>query len=281
MALDMEAKAIICLTASGRAMNLIAKYRPPMATYIVSPDTAVAGACRAVFGLMSICMDFEGQAPKEVTRRVVEYINAVGGAPPLRDGDQLVVVHRRTMEMGNVLDDQRLAARLMIVGDHDTVEIPYKAGLQGESTVICRSTKIGLDTLLDADKFKHIVRKTKILCTLGPKCTSVEMLGKLIDAGMNVARFNFSHGDHASHKEVRLLTASFHFLEAGQRGATCASRRSSLRTRAHVSSRVDLSAAVLRCPGNDCDNLAGAGPVQAAAHREGISVSHAAGHQGT
>lgn len=45
-------------------------------------------------------------------------------------------------------------------------------------------------------------RKTKIVCTLGPSSWSEEGLSKLIDAGMNVARFNFSHGDHAGHKEV-------------------------------------------------------------------------------
>jgi len=42
-------------------------------------------------------------------------------------------------------------------------------------------------------------RKTKIVCTLGPACWSQENLLKLIDAGLNVARFNFSHGDHKSH----------------------------------------------------------------------------------
>ncbi|MFU8792908.1 MAG: pyruvate kinase [Acholeplasmataceae bacterium] len=44
-------------------------------------------------------------------------------------------------------------------------------------------------------------RKTKIVCTLGPVSESVEMIGKLIDAGMNVARLNFSHADHNEHKK--------------------------------------------------------------------------------
>ena len=39
-------------------------------------------------------------------------------------------------------------------------------------------------------------RKTKIICTLGPAVDEQEMMEKLIKAGMNVARFNFSHGDY-------------------------------------------------------------------------------------
>ena len=45
-------------------------------------------------------------------------------------------------------------------------------------------------------------RATKIFCTLGPACWEVEQLEELIHAGLNTARFNFSHGDHASHREV-------------------------------------------------------------------------------
>ncbi|MCX7787000.1 MAG: pyruvate kinase [Spirochaetes bacterium] len=43
-------------------------------------------------------------------------------------------------------------------------------------------------------------RKTKIVCTLGPSSDSVEVIRQLVLMGMNVARFNFSHGDHEEHK---------------------------------------------------------------------------------
>ncbi|MFA6554461.1 MAG: pyruvate kinase [Candidatus Paceibacterota bacterium] len=43
-------------------------------------------------------------------------------------------------------------------------------------------------------------KKTKIVCTIGPATESEENLRKLIDAGMNVARLNFSHGDFAEHQ---------------------------------------------------------------------------------
>lgn len=43
------------------------------------------------------------------------------------------------------------------------------------------------------------MRKTKIICTLGPAVNNAELIRKLIHAGMNAARFNFSHGSHEEH----------------------------------------------------------------------------------
>lgn len=45
------------------------------------------------------------------------------------------------------------------------------------------------------------MRGTKIVCTIGPASESEEMLIQLVNAGMNVARLNFSHGDHEEHKK--------------------------------------------------------------------------------
>ncbi|MDG6224332.1 MAG: pyruvate kinase [Candidatus Thermoplasmatota archaeon] len=46
------------------------------------------------------------------------------------------------------------------------------------------------------------MRRTKIVCTIGPSCSDIDMLTELREAGMNLARLNMSHGDHAFHKRV-------------------------------------------------------------------------------
>ena len=58
------------------------------------------------------------------------------------------------------------------------------------------SRNLRLRVNLDEEQKKNHQRLTKITCTIGPKTKTPEMLHKLMNAGMNVVRMNFSHGTH-------------------------------------------------------------------------------------
>ena len=45
------------------------------------------------------------------------------------------------------------------------------------------------------------MKKTKVICTMGPNSNDRELMRKLIQNGMDVARFNFSHGDYEEQKQ--------------------------------------------------------------------------------
>jgi pyruvate kinase len=57
------------------------------------------------------------------------------------------------------------------------------------------------------------IRKTRIVCTIGPACSEPDVLEKLVQAGMDLARLNFSHGTHSGHlgslREIRRLSKKF------------------------------------------------------------------------
>lgn len=53
------------------------------------------------------------------------------------------------------------------------------------------------------------MRKTKVICTIGPACEDANVLSEMCYAGMNVARLNFSHGSHEEHqKKIDLINAT-------------------------------------------------------------------------
>ncbi|HAQ03092.1 TPA: pyruvate kinase [Candidatus Nomurabacteria bacterium] len=63
-----------------------------------------------------------------------------------------------------------------------------------------------------------MIKKTKIVATIGPATSSVEMLSKLLKAGLNVMRLNFSHGDFKEHQE-KLNNFKIAMKNTGIRGA--------------------------------------------------------------
>ena len=84
--------------------------------------------------------------------------------------------------------------------DYQPESIMPPSRLAGDHNVITmRSTGISTAMIMQD---QPMVRKTKIVCTMGPKCWDEETMAELIDEGMSVARFNFSHGDHEAHQAV-------------------------------------------------------------------------------
>eukprot|EP00429_Kryptoperidinium_foliaceum_P066440 CAMPEP_0176051294 /NCGR_PEP_ID=MMETSP0120_2-20121206/25501_1 /TAXON_ID=160619 /ORGANISM="Kryptoperidinium foliaceum, Strain CCMP 1326" /LENGTH=101 /DNA_ID=CAMNT_0017384735 /DNA_START=68 /DNA_END=369 /DNA_ORIENTATION=- len=57
-------------------------------------------------------------------------------------------------------------------------------------------------SMLEHEQKDSPFRKCKIICMMGPSCWEVEKLVQLIDAGMNICRLNFSHGDHEVHGNI-------------------------------------------------------------------------------
>eukprot|EP00899_Mesostigma_viride_P024158 jgi/Mesvir1/4927/Mv25062-RA.1 len=191
---DIGARFLVVVTSQSQPARYMSKYRPEMPVIVVTSNHKVARQASAQFGLVAM---YEQSITSigAIILRLVAFCKRRGlgkGVSLLESSDTIVLVHG----IGELDNPNALTMQVADLGQQQL----YKyAGYEGVLTYTIRSTKIGLDMLRDS---VWSVRKTKIICTMGPKCWSEDMLGQLMDAGMNVCRFNFSHGSHEGHLEV-------------------------------------------------------------------------------
>uniref|UniRef100_A0A0E0JLZ6 Pyruvate kinase n=1 Tax=Oryza punctata TaxID=4537 RepID=A0A0E0JLZ6_ORYPU len=119
-------------------------------------------------------------------------------APRWGGGSAGVARGRRESAVTSVISRApRLDAEVLPVSADDDADVKEEANFQHLKAIQQLATSSN-----GVWSKPNVRRKTKIVCTIGPSTNTKEMIWKLAEAGMNVARLNMSHGDHASHQKV-------------------------------------------------------------------------------
>ncbi|GIL77051.1 hypothetical protein Vretimale_3233 [Volvox reticuliferus] len=204
-AIDMKAALVAIVTDTSAPIRAVAKYRPPQAVLVVTTRSHVAKQCNLNYGCVPLLL--RGCKMSKGEKYVIEQIIHFARAQQLAafkdgdcEGDQLIVVQGPSNRMFATEEDlSEMQFVTHVIGQESAAVLP-PCGYNGADTISYRSTKVGLDLICGPTDTR--ARKTKVVCTLGPACWSREGLEMLVNNGLNVARFNFSHGTHAAHQEV-------------------------------------------------------------------------------
>lgn len=124
------------------------------------------------------------EAISDAKSTAVRVIMVTGRAGGSADADP-VIAHEKISKRG-------LAKDLKSSGVALTTPSGTPLAARGTRSLRATNTSLGLVTA----PVQH-PRATRVICTLGPACWSEQGLAALLDAGCDVVRFNFSHGDHA------------------------------------------------------------------------------------
>ncbi|GLC60287.1 hypothetical protein PLESTB_001594600 [Pleodorina starrii] len=205
-AIDMKAALVAVITDTSAPVRAIAKYRPPQAIVVVTTKPHVAKQCNLVYGCVPLLL--RGGKMSKDEEHVIQQVIHFARTQKLAafkdgdsEGDQLIVVQGPSNRMFATEEDlAEIQFVTHIIGQESAAVAGPGEGYQGADTISYRSTKVGLDLVCGPTDTR--TRKTKVVCTLGPACWSREGLEMLVETGLNVARFNFSHGSHAGHQEV-------------------------------------------------------------------------------
>jgi len=189
-AYDVAAAAIIVLTKTGDAARLISKYRPGAPILCGSTQDWVLRQCNCMRGVIPLKMG-EG---KSVDERIADCIRMA------KDNDITLVPGSVVVTVYGKDGSSNLVKLITVPGAVELGPAPLPEPQTTYSQAAMLLPKSMANLSMEEKSEDHFARKCRILCTMGPSCWSVENLCKMIDAGMNVARLNFSHGDHPSHQ---------------------------------------------------------------------------------
>jgi pyruvate kinase len=192
-AYDVRSPCIIVLSKSGAAAQTISKYRPAAPIFMVSTNDKAIRYCACMRGVVPVQAK-TGLTTEERLKNAIEHAKALGLA---KSGDVITAIHGKD-------GSTNLIKMVAVDGVDATLEERKNSKLlYKDPKNYCQASLFLPRSMGDFDMLEYTqdsyTRKCKILCTMGPSCWSVENLVKLIDSGMNVARLNFSHGDHEDH----------------------------------------------------------------------------------
>jgi pyruvate kinase len=197
---------IVVFSELGYRANLASKYRPAVPIVVVTSLDHVARHTNTVFGQYAFKIPEAANPETETywTARALLFAQEHNLCHP---GAKVVIIGGlagatntvSSIPSYRILDAPGIYKRKVSQHAVPGSEFAQFAVQQENKTVSLRATAISIDEVFSSEAPK---RKTKIVCTMGPACWDEESVGQLLDAGMSVARFNFSHGDHEGHQGV-------------------------------------------------------------------------------
>ncbi|THU74670.1 hypothetical protein C4D60_Mb04t35840 [Musa balbisiana] len=133
--------------------------------------------------------------------------------PTGRAGRTFLGTGRRWRSARKDVVGTRLAVRALMAAekrDGRTVEVgTSNRPVNSDKLNVLHGIQSSVPIVEEAKMVTDFQRKTKIVCTIGPSTNTREMIWKLAEAGMNVARLNMSHGDHESHQKIINLVKEY------------------------------------------------------------------------
>lgn len=218
-----NAALIVCLTESGQPARLITKYRPPSMVFVASTNeqtvrqvfcvvylqrwycscgllmylVAVCVQANAFFGMAGIKLESVSIGSNDLAKLALKRLEAISDADVKsvkvivvtgRDGgiaDSDPIIRQEKLTKSGITKDAKSSGVVMVT--------PSGNPVAARGTRSLRSTNTSL--ALVASPLQH-ARNTHIICTMGPACWSEKMMNDMLDAGCDIIRLNFSHGDH-------------------------------------------------------------------------------------